>query len=217
MNASKKFETPAKPRAVYLMEDMTPKRVGKVIQRLLKLDQKSDDPIRMFIYCEGGAFEEGNYLRNILALYLRSPVITIGIGLVQSAAAVILNCGAIRLAFPKTKFLFHEVRWEITDSEVGNDYAASHLKKTAKEYDRDTETLLKDVTKRLKTHLNPCTMTRKEIFERINKAKEDDKKEYAIQSRTAYELGFIDGIIKNVGGIRRYERLLLGSKKRGKS
>lgn len=216
MSTPKVQQLPAHPRAVYLMDEITSESSGDLIRDILTLDQMSDDPIRLFIYSKGGDVDEGNYIRDILNMHLRSPIITIGIGLVASGAIVLLNCGTIRLAFRKTKILFHEVYWEIGESDMKEQYPASRLKKNTKEYEGYTTYYLKDVTRRLQSHLHPCIVTPKELLKRINNAKEGEEKEYVIESRTAYELGFLDGVINNVDGIRRYERMLRENKKRKK-
>jgi ATP-dependent protease ClpP protease subunit len=181
---------------------------GEVIHSLLVRDQESHDPIRLFIYSPGAEWESGIHICDTILYHLASPVITIAASYAGSSAARILACGSIRLALPKTKIMFHEVYDSLSADDVPVDYASIDYGKKGKVLAKDTRLYLRACTARRETHLNPCKMTPSQLKARINHPKADEKKEYIIGPRTALRFGFIDGIIRNVDGIARYERML---------
>lgn len=80
-----------------------------VISRLLVLDAKSHDPIKVVVASPGGHVDSGYAIHDMMR-FVASPVIGIGAGWVASIAVPIL-LGAdkgSRFALPNTRFLLHQ-------------------------------------------------------------------------------------------------------------
>lgn len=112
-------EEPAKetPLAAMLLQSRLVMVVGEVDQelaedvigRLLLLDGKSHDPIKVIIASPGGHVDSGYAIYDVMR-FIASPVISIGAGWVASIAVPIL-LGADkdkRFALPNTRFLLHQ-------------------------------------------------------------------------------------------------------------
>lgn len=112
-------EEPAKetPLAAMLLQSRLVMVVGEVdqelaedvISRLLLLDTKSHDPIKVIIASPGGHVDSGYAIYDVMR-FIASPVISIGAGWVASIAVPIL-LGADkdkRFALPNTRFLLHQ-------------------------------------------------------------------------------------------------------------
>ena len=112
-------EEPAKesPLAAMLLQSRLVMVVGEVnqelaedvISRLLILDAKSHDPIKVVIASPGGHVDSGYAIMDMMR-FIASPVISIGAGWVASIAVPIL-LGADkdkRFSLPNTRFLLHQ-------------------------------------------------------------------------------------------------------------
>jgi len=96
-------------RTVLVTGDVNQDLAEDVISRLLVLDTKSHDPIRVVITSPGGHVDSGYAIHDIMR-FVASPVISIGAGWVASIAVPIL-LGADkdkRYALPNTRFLLHQ-------------------------------------------------------------------------------------------------------------
>lgn len=112
-------EEPAKetPLAAMLLQSRLVMVVGEVnqelaedvISRLLLLDSKSHDPIKVIIASPGGHVDSGYAIHDVMR-FVASPVISIGAGWVASIAVPILLGGdkETRFALPNTRFLLHQ-------------------------------------------------------------------------------------------------------------
>jgi len=189
-------------RNIYLMDEVTATLAGAVITTLLFLDQKSHEPIRLFVKTPGGDWRDAKRICDTILYNIKSPVITIAVCNVQSAGIAILASGDMRLTFNTTEFSNHEIYL----SDVDSDLKKEELARLAKEMPRDVEEKSYYETRRLRTHLVPCTLTPRMLRSKMAKIKGE---EYEYKAPEAKRLGFVDAIITSVDSISRYERLLI--------
>ncbi|HDP35229.1 MAG TPA: ATP-dependent Clp protease proteolytic subunit [Candidatus Hydrogenedentes bacterium] len=98
-----------KSRMVMVMGEVDPELAEDVIAKLLILDGQGHDPVRMVIGSPGGHVDSGYAIHDVMQ-FIKSPVITIGVGWVASIAVPIL-LGAEkqkRFSLPNTRFLLHQ-------------------------------------------------------------------------------------------------------------
>lgn len=189
-------------RNVYLMDEVTSALAGSVIATLLDRDQRSHDPIRLFVKTNGGFWEEAKRICDTILFHIRSPVITIAVHNVQSSGISIVASGDMRLAFSTAIFENHDIRMTGIEKELKRE----EIEQLARDAPKDAEESSLYETRRLSTHLVPCTLTPRVLRSRIAKAKDG---EYKYKASEAKRLGFVDAIITSVDSISRYERLLI--------
>lgn len=73
--------------------------INRVIDLLLRFDAASAKPVTIFVNCQGGDVSEGLKLIDTLSL-LRSPVMTVGLGLIEGAGLLLLAAAQQRVLFP---------------------------------------------------------------------------------------------------------------------
>lgn len=96
-------------RMVMVVGEVDQELAEDVISRLLILDSKSHDPIRVLVASPGGHVDSGYAILDVMR-FIASPVIGIGAGWVASIAVPIL-LGADkgrRFSLPNTRFLLHQ-------------------------------------------------------------------------------------------------------------
>ena len=157
---------------------LTGEFVWKELERLIKVVGENDRTI--LISSPGGDLGVG------LALYdfirLKNPVITLGVGVVASAAFLAFLGGDIRLALPNTVFNFHSIY--------------IHFDEAIKELDsRNVIDLAKE--------LNFCNRLVFEIIKERTKITDKDIKDVSRQGQTfgpdrALKLGIINGIVNSL-------------------
>lgn len=199
-----------KPRAVYLGGEIDEKSISKTVAKLLDLDQRSRQPIRLFVTTEGGFWRQSRHLCETILHRLASPVITIGVGEVSSAGVSIVCSGALRLAFPRTEFLLHGAYTELDQTDIGASWSAEDHLEEAKDLKKINQEDLRYCTRRQSSHLVKCKLSARTLKSRIAKAKEG---EYILFAEEAKRLGLIDATITNVDSIGRYEEMLKGGQK----
>lgn len=197
-------------RTVYLMDEIDSSLAGQVIASLLALDQRSHKPIRLFVKSGGGDWDNARRICDTILDQIKSPVITIAEHHAESGAAAIVASGALRVSFAKAKFMFHKVYDEIQQHEVGKKREDEDFFRLGNNYAADYRDYLSYCTRKVKTHLVKCTLLPRYLRGRIARAKNG---EYTISAREAKELGFIDAVITNVDGLKRFERLLIRKEK----
>lgn len=96
-------------RMIMVVGEIDQEVAEDVISRLLVLDAKSHDPIKVVVASPGGHVDSGYAIHDMMR-FVASPVIGIGAGWVASIAVPIL-LGAdkgSRYALPNTRFLLHQ-------------------------------------------------------------------------------------------------------------
>lgn len=144
-------------RTILLSGEINKELAERVIRQLILLESKGDEPIKVFIDSPGGDADAGYAIYDMIR-FIKPEVYTIGMGLVASAAAIILLAAPAerRIALPNSHYLIHQplsgIRGVATEIEIHakeleklrqkiNELISSEtgrsIKKVEKETDRD--------------------------------------------------------------------------------
>jgi ATP-dependent Clp protease, protease subunit len=98
-----------KTRTIILSGEIDKPLAERTIRQLLMLEDMGDDPIKIFIDSPGGDADAGYAIFDMVR-FVKPQVYMIGMGLVASAAAIILLAApnARRIALPNSHFLIHQ-------------------------------------------------------------------------------------------------------------
>ncbi|MEN6297322.1 MAG: ATP-dependent Clp protease proteolytic subunit [Rectinema sp.] len=98
-----------KTRTVLLVGEVDKDLSEKVVRQLLLLDSISDEPIMLLIDSPGGDVYAGFSIFDVIR-FIKAPVRIVGIGLVASAAALILIAVPKdrRFGLPNSSYLIHQ-------------------------------------------------------------------------------------------------------------
>lgn len=117
-------------RIVKLVGGVRMESVAPVIEKLLKLDSESNEPILLKIASEGGDVYAGMALVEIMQS-LKSPIVTMAVGLVASMGSIILSQGSpgFRTALPESRIMLHQARgFSLTKDYDAKDWENVKLK-----------------------------------------------------------------------------------------
>jgi ATP-dependent Clp protease protease subunit len=112
-----------KTRTILLSGQIKKDLAERTIRQLLLLEDMGNDPIRIFIDSPGGDADAGYAIFDMIR-FVKPPVWTIGMGLVASAAAIILLAGPKerRVGLSNSHYLIHQplsgIRGVATDIEI---------------------------------------------------------------------------------------------------
>ena len=112
-----------KTRTILLSGEIDKDLAEKTIRQLLLLEDRGDDPIRIFIDSPGGDADAGYAVFDMIR-FVKPEVWTIGMGLVASAAAIIQLASPKerRVGLPNSHYLIHQplsgIRGVATDIEI---------------------------------------------------------------------------------------------------
>lgn len=113
-----------KTRTILLSGEVDKDQAEKIVSRLLMLEAMSEtDPIKLFIDSPGGDVDAGFAIFDMIR-FVKPPVFIVGMGLVASAAALILLAAPKerRLGLPNSHYLIHQplsgMRGVATDIEI---------------------------------------------------------------------------------------------------
>ncbi len=103
------FQRMMKSRTILLSGEIDKALAEKAIRQLILLEEESDGPIRVFIDSPGGDADAGYALFDMLR-FVKPPVTMIGMGLVASAAAIVLLAAPRerRVGLPNSHYLIHQ-------------------------------------------------------------------------------------------------------------
>jgi len=99
-----------KTRQILLSGEINKASAERVIRQLLVLEADSDvEPIKIFIDSPGGDADAGFAIFDMIR-FIKSPVYTIGMGLVASAASIVLIAAPAknRFGLPNSHYLIHQ-------------------------------------------------------------------------------------------------------------
>ena len=110
-------------RTILLTGEINKELAEKVIRQLLLLEADSDKTIKIFIDSPGGDADAGFAIYDMIR-FINAPVYCIGMGLVASAASIILIAvpNERRIALPNSHYLIHQplsgIRGVATEIEI---------------------------------------------------------------------------------------------------
>lgn len=98
-----------KIRSVMLTGEITKESADQVVRQLLVLDSESSDPITIYINSPGGDVDGGFAIYDTVR-FISSPVTMVGLGLVASAASLVLLSvpKERRVGLPNSSYLIHQ-------------------------------------------------------------------------------------------------------------
>ena len=123
MNAAGQYDKLLKTRSLLLPGEINKDSADKLIKDLIVLEAESSDPVRIFINSPGGDVDAGFAIYDMVR-FVTCPVIMIGMGLVASAASLILLAvpAERRIGLPNSSYLIHqplsEMKGNATDIEI---------------------------------------------------------------------------------------------------
>ncbi|MBR5098392.1 MAG: ATP-dependent Clp protease proteolytic subunit [Spirochaetales bacterium] len=123
MNAAGQYDKLLKTRSLLLSGEINKDSADKLIKDLLVLEAESNEPVRIFINSPGGDVDAGFAIYDMVR-FISCPVIMIGMGLVASAASLILLAvpAERRIGLPNSSYLIHqplsEMKGNATDIEI---------------------------------------------------------------------------------------------------
>ncbi len=155
----KKKETPADPlmekfiktRQIIMSGEVCEELAEKIVKQLLIMEADSDKPIYFYIDSPGGDVNAGFAIFDTIR-FINAPVYTIGMGLVASAAALILLAAPKerRLGFKNSAYLIHQpssgMKGVATDIEIHANEIAKTKAKINQIIAEETGTSLEKVT-----------------------------------------------------------------------
>ena len=110
-------------RSLFLTGEINKEMADKLIKDLLVLEAESQEPVKLYINSPGGDVDSGFAIYDMIR-FVSCPVTIIGMGLVASAAALVLLAVPLerRIGLPNSSYLIHqplsEMKGNATDIEI---------------------------------------------------------------------------------------------------
>jgi ATP-dependent Clp protease protease subunit len=166
-----------KTRNILLSGEINKSLGERIIRQLILLEDQGDDPIKVFIDSPGGDADAGFALFDMMR-FIKPKVIIVGMGLVASAAAIILLAAPKerRIALPNSHYLIHQPL-------SGMRGVATEIEIHAKELDK------------LRRKINK--LISEETGQKIEKVEKDTDRDYWMNAEEALGYGLISRIVKN--------------------
>ena len=96
-------------RQILLSGEINKDLSDKIIQQLFVMEADSAEPVRLYINSPGGDVDAGFAIFDVIR-FIGAPVVAIGMGLVASAAAIVLLAvpKERRFGLPNSRYLIHQ-------------------------------------------------------------------------------------------------------------
>lgn len=169
------LERVLKTRNILISGEINKPLAERVIRQLILLEAQGDDPVKVFIDSPGGDADAGFAIFDMMR-FIKPGVLTIGMGLVASAAALILLAAPKenRLGLPNSHYLLHQplsgIRGVATEIEIH-----------ARELDK------------LRRKINQ--LVAEETGQSLAKVEKDTDRDYWMNSEEAESYGLISRIV----------------------
>jgi ATP-dependent Clp protease protease subunit len=166
-----------KTRTILLSGEINKALAERIVRQLLLLEDEGSDPIKIFIDSPGGDADAGFAIFDMIR-FIKPKVYTIGMGLVASAAAIILLAAPQeqRVALPNSHYLIHQplsgIRGVATEIEI-------HARELEKLKDKINHLIAEETGTPLK------------------KVEKDTDRDFWMNAKDAQEYGLITKIITN--------------------
>jgi ATP-dependent Clp protease protease subunit len=169
------LERVLKTRNVLLSGEINKTLAERVIRQLILLEAESEEPIRVFIDTPGGDADAGYAIFDMMR-FVKPKVLTIGMGLVASAGAIILLAvpRERRLGLPNSHYLIHQPM-------SGMRGVATEIEIHARELDR------------LRRRINK--LIAEETGQPLEKVEKDTDRDYWMSAEEAQGYGLISRIV----------------------
>ena len=176
MDESMFFQRMLKSRNVLLSGEINKPLAERVIRQIILLEEESSDPIRVFIDSPGGDADAGFAIFDMMR-FVKPPITVIGMGLVASAAAIILLAcpREKRVGLPNSHYLIHQPM-------SGTRGVATEIEIHAKELEK------------LRVKIN--RLIADETGQPIEKVEKDTDRDYWMTAEEATGYGLLSRIIK---------------------
>ncbi|RPJ06939.1 MAG: ATP-dependent Clp protease proteolytic subunit [Spirochaetaceae bacterium] len=164
-----------KTRTILLSGEINKQLAERVIRQLLLMEDQSDEPIKVFIDSPGGDADAGYAIFDMIR-FIKPKVYAIGMGLVASAAAIILLASPkdLRLGLPNSHYLIHQplsgIRGVATEIEI---------------HARELEKLRKKINELIAS----------ETGQKFDKIEKDTDRDFWMDASAAMEYGLVSRII----------------------
>ena len=164
-----------KNRIIMLNGEINDNTASVVIAELLYLDSLSHDDISLYINSPGGSVSSGFAIYDTMN-FIKSDVVTIGMGLAASMGAFLLSSGTIgkRKALANCEIMIHQPLGGAEGQATEIKIAAEHILK-------------------LKQKLNKILA--KNTGKNIKKIENDTERDHFLDAKDALEYGLIDEVI----------------------
>ena len=160
-------------RIIFIEGEINDKTANIITSELLYLDSINNDDIYLYINSPGGSITAGFAIYDTMN-YIKSNVITIGIGMCAAMAAFLLSSGNKRCALKNTEIMIHQPLG-------GAQGQATEIQIVAERIIKLKEKINNKKTKNTKKPLS--------------KIKKDIERDYYMSSNEALDYGLIDKII----------------------
>ncbi|MCF0262228.1 MAG: ATP-dependent Clp protease proteolytic subunit, partial [Sphaerochaetaceae bacterium] len=147
----------------------------KIIKELLILESENSEPIKLYINSPGGDVDAGFAIYDMIR-YISCPVTIIGMGLVASAAALVLLAvpAENRVGLPNSSYLIHQPLSEMRGNATEIEIHAAQLEK-------------------VKTKINKIISEATGVA--VEKVSQDTDRDYWLDADEALKYGLISQIV----------------------
>jgi ATP-dependent Clp protease protease subunit len=165
-----------KTRNILLSGEINKQLAERVVRQLIILEDQNEEPIKVFIDSPGGDADAGYAIFDMMR-FVKPPIVTIGMGLVASAGAIILLAAPRerRVGLPNSHYLIHQplsgMRGVATEIEI---------------HARELDKLRKKIS----------ALIADETGQPLDKVEKDTDRDYWMNADEAKGYGLIDRIVK---------------------
>ena len=173
------FQRMLKSRTVLFSGEINKSLAERVIRSLILLEEESAEPIRVYIDSPGGDADAGYAIFDMMR-FIKPQITMIGMGLVASAAAIILLAAPRerRVGLPNSHYLIHQPM-------SGSRGVATEIEIHAKEIEK------------LRAKIN--RMIADETGQPLEKVEKDTDRDYWMNSEEAVAYGLLSRVIRTRG------------------
>jgi ATP-dependent Clp protease, protease subunit len=171
------FSRMLKSRSILVSGEINKPLAERVIRSLILLEEESADPIKVFIDSPGGDADAGYAIFDMMR-FVKPPVTMIGMGLVASAAALIILAAPRerRVGLPNSHYLIHQPM-------SGTRGVATEIEIHAKEIEK------------LRGRIN--RLIAEETGQPMEKVQKDTDRDYWMNAEEAVAYGLLSRVIKS--------------------